>query len=100
MTTKRMKHLKDLMIRARANASENLAAWPDIQFIEKLNGALKRMEGGTYGSCLVCGGDIGESNLLVQPWAENCAACQAYVISSLHDCSSKADAASGFEKRM
>lgn len=76
MTTKRMKHLKDLMIRARANASENLTARPDIHFIEKVDAALKRMEGGSYGACVACGDEIRESSLLVQPWAEKCAGCE------------------------
>jgi DnaK suppressor protein len=39
--------------------------------------ALKRMEAGTYGRCVVCGADIAFERLLVFPEAPNCVACTA-----------------------
>jgi DnaK suppressor protein len=37
--------------------------------------ALKRMEGGTYGACIVCGEPVAFERLMVFPEAPNCAAC-------------------------
>lgn len=36
--------------------------------------ALSRVEDGTYGTCEVCGGPIGEERLEVRPWAVRCLA--------------------------
>lgn len=41
----------------------------------QISEALKRMETGTYGRCVVCGEPIGFERLLVFPEAPNCAAC-------------------------
>ncbi len=93
MTTKRIKQLKDLMIRARANASESLAEMlralnerrsvvdtivDSHNRMEKIDAALARMANGRYGLCIDCGDDIGEGRLIAQPWAEACAACQKH----------------------
>jgi DnaK suppressor protein len=37
--------------------------------------ALKRMEAGTYGTCVICGEPVAFERLLVFPEAPNCAAC-------------------------
>jgi DnaK suppressor protein len=43
----------------------------------QISEALKRMEAGTYGRCVVCGDDIAFERLLVFPEAPNCADCTA-----------------------
>jgi DnaK suppressor protein len=37
--------------------------------------ALKRMEGGSYGTCVLCGEPVAFERLMVFPEAPNCAAC-------------------------
>jgi DnaK suppressor protein len=37
--------------------------------------ALKRMEAGTYGTCVICGEPVAFERLMVFPEAPNCAAC-------------------------
>lgn len=37
--------------------------------------ALRRIEDGTYGRCLSCGGAIPEGRLELRPWAATCARC-------------------------
>jgi DnaK suppressor protein len=37
--------------------------------------ALKRLESGTYGACVICGGPVAFERLMVFPEAPNCAAC-------------------------
>lgn len=109
MVTKRLKHLKDLMIRARANASESITVMVEtlralevhgdlcekarainerravVEIIVKahsriqdIDTALARMTDGSYGLCLECEEQIGESRLLAQPWAETCVSCQGH----------------------
>jgi RNA polymerase-binding protein DksA len=40
--------------------------------LARIENALKRIEDGTYGSCRVCGREIGEERLEAQPWADLC----------------------------
>lgn len=37
--------------------------------------ALKRLEDGTYGTCVACGGEVAFQRLLVFPESSTCAAC-------------------------
>jgi DnaK suppressor protein len=37
--------------------------------------ALKRLDGGTYGTCVICGEPVAFERLMVFPEAPNCAAC-------------------------
>jgi DnaK suppressor protein len=41
-----------------------------------IDGALKRIEDGTYGICANCGKPIGEERLAAIPWATHCIDCK------------------------
>jgi len=45
--------------------------------VAEIERALRRLDAGTYGNCLVCGEPIPLRRLLVMPAAERCTACQA-----------------------
>ena len=45
--------------------------------MSELRAALGRIEDGSYGDCLACGGAIGFERLMVQPRAPRCLVCQA-----------------------
>jgi DnaK suppressor protein len=45
----------------------------------ELRGALKRIQGGTYGICLECESDISRKRLNAVPWAPYCIHCQELV---------------------
>ena len=38
----------------------------------RIDAALKRIDDGSYGTCRVCGNEIGEERLEAQPWADLC----------------------------
>jgi DnaK suppressor protein len=40
--------------------------------LEKVESALRRIEDGSYGTCLACGRQIGAARLEAIPWAEYC----------------------------
>jgi RNA polymerase-binding protein DksA len=42
------------------------------QVLSEIDDALKRVEDGTYGTCTVCGKEIGEERLEAYPWASLC----------------------------
>jgi RNA polymerase-binding protein DksA len=42
------------------------------QILTEINNALERIEKGTYGTCRVCGREIGEERLEAYPWASLC----------------------------
>ena len=49
----------------------------DDRFILNLiHEALKRMDGGTYGVCIACGGEMQQKRLDAVPWARHCIECQ------------------------
>jgi YteA family regulatory protein len=48
----------------------------DLALLGKVEGALRRMEEGTYGRCVDCQGEIAPARLDAEPWAERCFACQ------------------------
>jgi DnaK suppressor protein len=48
----------------------------DAQMSRRIQGALRRMEDGAYGACLVCDEPISFKRLQAVPWAELCLACQ------------------------
>src|SRR5260370_42047046 len=48
----------------------------DTQMSRRLKGALRRMEDGTYGTCLACEDPIMVKRLLAVPWTELCLGCQ------------------------
>ena len=49
------------------------------QELEKIEQALTRIESGTYGHCMECGGWIGGARLEVMPAAVRCRKCQEEV---------------------
>ena len=44
--------------------------------LSEIEGALKRIEEGTYGTCVNCGGPIAEERLAAIPWATYCIDCK------------------------
>lgn len=40
--------------------------------LEQIDAALARIEGGSYGTCAICGKPIGEERLRAVPWATLC----------------------------
>lgn len=47
------------------------------QEIEALDGALIRLDKGTYGLCVECGKDIDIERLKVMPYADSCVGCKS-----------------------
>jgi DnaK suppressor protein len=48
----------------------------DTQMSRRVKGALRRMDDGTYGTCLACEDLISVKRLQAVPWAELCLGCQ------------------------
>jgi RNA polymerase-binding protein DksA len=46
------------------------------QVLSEIDAALKRIEEGTYGTCLNCGREIPRERLEAQPWASLCIDCK------------------------
>ncbi len=46
------------------------------QVLSEIDAALKRIEDGTYGTCVNCGGEIPRERLEAQPWASLCIDCK------------------------
>lgn len=44
--------------------------------VEQIEGALRRIDGGTYGRCAGCGGPIPVERLEILPHARYCVPCQ------------------------
>jgi len=44
--------------------------------LSKIDGAIRRLEAGSYGMCAECGGEIAEARLRALPFADRCRACQ------------------------
>jgi DnaK suppressor protein len=44
--------------------------------LKAIDGALVRIEEGTYGTCVNCGKPIGEERLAAIPWATHCIDCK------------------------
>jgi DnaK suppressor protein len=49
----------------------------DLEELRDIDLALQRMDGGEYGECEQCGGDIDYARLEVQPTATRCIDCQS-----------------------
>ena len=47
-----------------------------IAALDAVNGALERLDSGTYGECLSCGQAIPNERLLIIPEAARCVGCQ------------------------
>lgn len=66
-----------------AAASQVFAQQRDLALRDKalrdlamVDGALARLDDGTYGRCIECGGPVDPARLEALPWAERCIACQ------------------------
>jgi DnaK suppressor protein len=46
------------------------------QVIAEIDGALRRIESGTYGTCATCGNEIPVARLEANPWASLCIDCK------------------------
>lgn len=46
------------------------------RLLAAVDGALKRVEDGTYGKCVTCGRAIAEARLDAYPWASHCIDCK------------------------
>ena len=46
------------------------------QVLAEIDAALKRIEDGTYGTCINCGAEIPVARLEAQPWASLCIDCK------------------------
>ena len=44
--------------------------------LREIDAALARIDDGTYGRCLTCGGPVGDARLAALPWASHCIECQ------------------------
>jgi DnaK suppressor protein len=47
------------------------------QHLGQIEGALRRIEAGTFGLCLTCGKPIAPERLEALPWAQDCIDCHA-----------------------
>ena len=47
-----------------------------LRTIEEIDAALDRIDVGTYGTCVHCGGDIAPDRLEFRPFAAGCISCQ------------------------
>lgn len=66
-----------------AAASQVFAQQRDLALRDKalrdlamVDGALARLDRGTYGRCVECGGPVDADRLAALPWAERCIDCQ------------------------
>jgi RNA polymerase-binding transcription factor DksA len=55
---------------------DNAALSRDLEELRALETAQERLDGGSFGSCLDCGGEIEFERLLAQPTALRCFDCQ------------------------
>ena len=53
-----------------------LLAGHEKQILDAIDRALKRIEDGTYGKCVMCGAPISKERLKAIPYAEYCIECQ------------------------
>ena len=56
---------------------ENAELSRDLQELREIGAALARMSGGSYGTCIDCGGEIALERLRREPTAARCVACQS-----------------------
>lgn len=63
---------------SESDRSEAILAVAKMQRSEVLD-ALRRIEAGTYGTCVSCGAAVPEGRLEAKPEAARCVACQAKV---------------------
>ena len=54
-----------------------LLAMREGDYLDYVDEALRRIDDGTYGTCRVCGGEIGRPRLEAVPTATQCIACKS-----------------------
>jgi RNA polymerase-binding transcription factor DksA len=47
------------------------------RLLDQVDGALARLDDGSYGTCASCGGSIADSDLARSPTSQTCSACEA-----------------------
>jgi len=65
-------HLADLGTSTFARESDLSLARNSRDILERVNGALKRIEDGSFGLCVVCGRPIERERLAALPYADLC----------------------------
>ena len=65
-------HLGDSATAALGREIDHTLGENSEQILGEINGALERIEQGTYGTCTACGGEIGEGRLDAYPWGALC----------------------------
>ncbi|MDP4143245.1 MAG: TraR/DksA C4-type zinc finger protein [Bacillota bacterium] len=65
----------------------------EVNIINQIDDAIRRIHNGTYGTCKVCGENISEERLEFIPYAERCIDCQSkkYLIRDINDNPSEED---------
>lgn len=67
---------KDLSADLKANASpDQISLDVEAAALGRIRRSLDRIEGGTYGKCIVCGGEIETERLRAIPDVERCGGC-------------------------
>jgi RNA polymerase-binding transcription factor DksA len=46
------------------------------RLLDQVDGALARLDDGSYGTCASCGGSIADSDLARSPTSQTCSACE------------------------
>jgi DnaK suppressor protein len=55
------------------------------RLLDEVEGALSRLDDGTYGTCAACGGPIDDTFLAAMPTARTCEACTSPIVTSSPD---------------
>ena len=66
------KDMEDYAVDITEQQTEIAIAVNDQALVAQIDAALKRIENGTYGRCVVCGQPIPEKRLEAIPWAARC----------------------------
>ncbi|MFN7000061.1 MAG: TraR/DksA family transcriptional regulator [Elioraea tepidiphila] len=69
----RLSRMDSLQVQAMALATEERRR----QQIARIDAALKRLDEGTYGECVICGGTIAPKRLELDPAVPTCITCAA-----------------------
>jgi RNA polymerase-binding protein DksA len=70
-------HMADRGTDAMEREKNLLFAQRTDDYIEYLNEALQRIKNGSFGTCRICGGEIGRARLEAVPTATQCIACKS-----------------------
>ncbi|MFH1569507.1 MAG: TraR/DksA C4-type zinc finger protein [Gemmatimonadota bacterium] len=70
-------HMADRGTDAMEREKNLLLAMREGDYLDYVDEALRRIDEGTYGTCRVCGGEIGRLRLEAVPTATQCIACKS-----------------------